>query len=392
MDLTEAHRLLFCDEPAYPLNAAAPPIFQTSLFTFDSYQDMAAVYAGEQRLVYTRGDNPTVQVFEELVARLEGADAGRGFASGMAAITATVMAFVSGGDRLVTVCNVYGDAYKMFEKLLRPAGVTIDYVDGSDPEAVARALPGAKMLYVETPTTLTFELQHLPTLAALAQQHGVVTAIDNSWATPLYQNPIAHGIDLVIHAASKYLGGYSDTVAGVVVGRQDLIDRINGRTYPYLGAKLSPFDAFLLVRGLRSLTLRMPVHMSSGMTIARRLRDHPEVTSVLHPAFSSHPGRETLTGYGGVFSFLVSDAIDVPAFADALRLIRLGVSWGGPESLLVPLSVTAGMPPAPNPFVHFGISDRMIRLNVGLEPVDAIWSDLEQALEHAAKSGNRFSQ
>lgn len=388
MDFSDAQNTLFCDHPAYAMNAAAPPIFQTSLFTFDSYEAMAEVYAGEPRLVYSRGDNPSVMEFETLTATLEGADAGRAFSSGMAAITATVMAFLSKGDRLVSVCNVYGDAYKMFEKLLVPFGVQVDYVDGSNPEALARALPGARMVYLESPTTLTFELQDLPAIAAMARKHGVISVIDNSWATPLYQQPIRHGVDLVIHAASKYLGGYSDTVAGVVVGRRELIDLINSRTYLTLGAKLSPFEAFLLVRGLRSLPMRMPIHMANGVTLAQRLADHPDVEQVHHPVFDTHPGRGTLSGFGGLFSFIVSDAIDVPTFANALRLIRLGVSWGGPESLLVPLALTAGMGPRANPFERFGISPRMIRLNVGLEPVERLWNDLETALKAARRTSS----
>lgn len=383
-DFTEAREILFA-RTDYAANAAAPPIFQTSLFSFDTYEDMAAVFAGEPRLVYSRGDNPTVMEFESLTAALEGAEAGRAFSSGMAAIAAVVMAFVQAGDRVVTVRNVYGDAFKLFEKLLVPLGVRFDYIDGSDPDAVAAALPGAKLLYLENPTTLMFEEQDLSALTALAKERGVITAIDNSWATPLYQQPVRHGVDLVIHAASKYLGGYSDTVAGVVVGRKDLIDRINGLTYPYLGAKLSPFEAFLLTRGLRSLPLRMPLHMSGGLEIAARLAAHPDVEQVFHPGLRTVTGPRSLTGFGGVFSFEVSPAVDVPRFANALRHIRLGVSWGGPESLLVPLKVAVPTAPSPvaNPFARFGISPRLIRLAVGLEPVETLWDDMSAALAAA---------
>lgn len=383
-DFTAAREILFA-RTDYAANAAAPPIFQTSLFSFDTYEDMAAVFAGEPRLVYSRGDNPTVMEFESLTAALEGAEAGRAFSSGMAAIAAVVMAFVQTGDRVVTVRNVYGDAFKLFEKLLVPLGVRFDYIDGTDPEAVAAALPGARLLYLENPTTLTFEEQDLSALTALARQHGVITAIDNSWATPLYQQPVRHGVDLVIHAASKYLGGYSDTVAGVVVGRKELIDRINGLTYPYLGAKLSPFEAFLLTRGLRSLPLRMPLHMAGGLEIAARLAAHDDVEQVFHPGLRPTGANRSLTGFGGVFSFEVSPAIDVPRFANALRHIRLGVSWGGPESLLVPLKVAVPATPStvPNPFSRFGISPRLIRLAVGLEPVESLWEDLSTALTAA---------
>jgi cystathionine beta-lyase/cystathionine gamma-synthase len=382
--LIEATSLLGGGED-HPFASAVPPIFQTSLFTFASYAEMAEVYAGRSRqLIYSRGDNPTVMEFERLVAALEGAEAGRAFSSGMGAISATVLAFVSAGDRIVTIRNVYSDAYRLFELLLSRFGVTVDYVDGGDPMAVEAALPGAKLLYLENPASLTFELQDIAALAGMARAHGVVTAIDNSWATPLFQKPIAHGVDLVIHAASKYLGGHSDTVAGIVVGSAGHIARINAQTYAYLGAKLSPFEAWLLLRGLRSLPLRMPRHMQSGLAIAERLRAHADVERVHHPAFSDHPGRATLSGYGGLFSFEVSPAIDVPAFVDALRLIRIGVSWGGPESLVVPALAPLQLQKA-NCFARFGISPRLIRLNIGIEHVEALWADLEQALRQARR-------
>jgi cystathionine beta-lyase/cystathionine gamma-synthase len=364
----------------HPARAAVPPVFQTSLFTFDTYAEMADVYAGRsQRLIYTRGDNPTVMEVERLVAALEGAEAARAFSSGMGAISATVLAFVEAGDRIVTVRHVYSDAYRLFELLLARLGIKIDYVDGSDPEAVAAALPGAKLLYLESPTSMVFELQDIALLARMAREHGVVTAIDNSWATPLYQKPIAHGIDLVIHAASKYLGGHSDTVAGVVAGSAEHIARINAQTYPYLGAKLSPFEAWLLIRGLRTLTLRLPQHMRSGLILAERLKGHPEVERVMHPVYSNHPGKATLTGYSGLFSFEVTDAIDVPRFVDALQLFRLGVSWGGPESLVVPALAPLELTKA-NCFSSFGVSPRTIRVHVGLDDADALWDDLQDAL------------
>ena len=382
--LIDAASLLGAGE-AYPMASAVPPIFQTSLFTFDTYADMAEVYAGRShQLIYSRGDNPTVMEFERLIAALEGAQAGRAFSSGMGAISATILAFVAAGDRIVTIRNVYSDAYRLFEILLAKFGVTVDYVDGGDPAAVEAALPGAKLLYLESPSSMVFELQDIAALAAMAKAHGVVSAIDNSWATPLFQKPIAHGVDLVIHAASKYLGGHSDTVAGVVVGSAEHIARINAQSYAYLGAKLSPFEAWLLLRGMRSLPLRMPQHMKSGLVIAERLKGHAQVERVLHPVYSNHPGKATLSGYGGLFSFEVSDAIDVPALVDALRLIRIGVSWGGPESLVVPALAPLQLAKA-NCFSRFGISPRLVRLNIGIESPEALWADLEQALHQARR-------
>ena len=238
--LGEAATLLAHDDP-FPGNAVVPPIYQTSLFTFASYADMADTFAGRRKQpIYSRGDNPTVMEFEARVAALEGAEAARGFSSGMAAISATLLAFVGAGERIVAVRNCYGDAYRLFERLFPRLNIKVDYVDGSDPDAVAAALPGTKLLYLESPTSMLFELQDIAHLARLAKEQGIVTTIDNSWATPVFQKPISHGVDLVLHSASKYLGGHSDTVAGVVAGSAAHIKHINEQTYSQLGAKLSP--------------------------------------------------------------------------------------------------------------------------------------------------------
>ena len=383
--IAEAATLLAHDD-SFDSGAVVPPIYQTSLFTFGSYAEMADTFAGKRRQpIYSRGDNPTVMEFEKRVAALEGAEAARGFASGMAAISATVLAFVGAGDRIVAVRNCYGDAYRLFERLLPRLNIKVDYVDGSDPDAVAAALPGAKLLYLESPTSMMFELQDLPHLTRLAREHGIVTTIDNSWATPVFQKPIAHGVDLVLHSASKYLGGHSDTVAGVVAGSADHIRRINEQTYSYLGGKLSPFDAWLLLRGLRTLPLRLPHHMKSGLTIAERLKAHGKVERVNHPVYSNHPGKATLAGYTGLFSFEVTDDVDIPAFVDALTYFRIGVSWGGHESLVVPAKASLEQTPGVNSMARFGVSPRTIRVNIGLEDVEDLWSDIAQAFEKSKK-------
>jgi cystathionine beta-lyase/cystathionine gamma-synthase len=383
--LAEAATLLVHDEP-FPCGAVVPPIYQTSLFTFASYADMADAFAGRRKQpIYSRGDNPTVMEFEARIAALEGAEAARGFSSGMAAISSTVLAFVGAGERIVAVRNCYGDAYRLFQRLLPHLGIEVDYVDGSDPDAVAAALPGAKMLYLESPTSMVFDLQDIAHYAKMARERGIVTTIDNSWATPLFQKPTTHGIDLVLHSASKYLGGHSDTVAGVVAGSAALINQINERTYSYLGAKLSPFEAWLLLRGLRTLPLRLPHHMRSALTIAERLKNHGSVERVIHPAWSNHPGKATLAGYSGLFSFEVTEDVDIPVLVDAFKLFRIGVSWGGHESLVVPALASLQQTPDANSIGRFGVSPRLVRLHVGLEHVEDLWTDLQQALERARK-------
>jgi cystathionine beta-lyase/cystathionine gamma-synthase len=383
--LERAATLLAHDENL-PFDPVVPPIYQSSLFTFRSYQEMEDAFAGRiSRPIYSRGDNPTVMEFERRVAALEGTEAARAFSSGMGAISATVLAFVSSGDRILSARHIYGDTFRLFQRLLPRFGITVDYVDATDPESVAAQLPGARLLYLESPSSNVFELQELPRLAALARSHGVLTAVDNSWATPLFQQPARHGIDLVLHSASKYLGGHSDTVAGVVAGGAELIRRVNETTYSMFGAKLSPFEAWLLLRGLRSLPLRLQRHESSGLRIAAQLRDHPSVLRVMHPAFSNHPGGATLLGSTGLFSFEANSTIDVPAFVDALTLFRIGVSWGGHESLIVPALATLQQTPGSNSLSYFGVTEGTIRLHVVLEDPAALWADLEQALLKARR-------
>ncbi|OAP36416.1 hypothetical protein AU381_18055 [Sinorhizobium glycinis] len=369
-----------------PYTAAVPPIYQSSLFLFDSYAELEDVFAGRSsRPIYSRGDNPTVRLLERRIAEMEGTEEARAFSSGMGAIAATVLAFVQPGDRIVTVRHVYSDAFRFFEKVLKRFGVRVDYIDGTDTDRLVAAIPGARLVYLESPTSMVFELQDLPAIAKAAREHGVLTIVDNSWATPLFQQPLAAGTDIVIHAASKYLGGQSDTVAGLVAGSRDHIATINREIYPYTGAKLSPFEAWLVLRNIETLPLRMRHHHDAGLKVAAWLAAHAHVRRVMHPAFADHPGRATLRGYGGIFSFEVSEATDVAIFVDALRLIRIGVSWGGPESLVVPAKAALSISPETNVFARFGVSDRTIRLNIGLHQPEDVIADLRQAFAVAAR-------
>jgi cystathionine beta-lyase/cystathionine gamma-synthase len=380
-----AMELLAHDAESHEFGAVVPSIAQTSLFTFETFADMSDTFAGRKsRNVYSRTTNPTVSLFERKLAGLEAAEDAIGFPSGMAAISGAVLAFVEPGDRIVCVRHVYPDAYRLFETLLRRLRIAVDYVDGADLAAVGAALPGAKLLYLESPTSWMMQAHDVGALAALARRHGVLSLIDNSWATPLFQQPVALGVDLVIHSASKYIGGHSDTVAGVVAGGGEAVARIRRTICPYLGAKLAPFEAWLLLRGLRTLPARMLTHEAAALAIARRLREHPNVTAVHHPALerSMPPG---LHGTSGLFSFEAD--IDIPLLCDALRLFRLGVSWGGHESLVVPALVTRVQAAGPNSALDFAVPERMVRLHVGLEGVETLWSDLQQGLDRARRGG-----
>ena len=375
--------LIGAHDEGHAFAAVVPPIVQTSLFTFGNYDEMLDTYAGrKERFVYSRAANPTVRVFEEMLARMEKAEDAVGFASGMAAISAAIITFVEPGDRIVAVRNVYPDAYRLFGTILKRMKIEVEYVDGLDLEAVDAALSGAKLFYMESPTSWEMEAHDVGALAALAKKHGALSVIDNSWASPVFQQPVTLGVDLVLHSASKYISGHSDVVAGVVAGSKEMVGRLRGEALSYLGGKLAPFDAWLLTRGLRTLAIRMKAHEASALEIARRLAAREDVTKVCHPGLKNRlpPG---LSGTSGLFSFHLSERIDIKAFCDRLSLFKLGVSWGGHESLIVPGEVVLAQKAQPNSARAFGLDPRSVRIHVGLEGTEALWRDLEAAFEAA---------
>jgi cystathionine beta-lyase/cystathionine gamma-synthase len=364
--------------------AVAPPIVQTSLFTFDSYQAFEDRMAGRSNdPLYTRVQNPTVTAFEKLMAQAEEGEAAVGFASGMAAISSAVLAFVKPGDRIVCIEHVYPDAYRLFERLLRPFGVGVSYHSVEEFQSDPDLLKGVKLAYLESPNSVVFQAMDLVTVAAHAKRHGTLTVIDNSWATPLFQRPLTLGIDIVLHSASKYLSGHSDTVAGVVVASAELIARIRDLTLPLLGGKLAPFEAFLLTRGMRTLGLRMRQHQSTANMFVDRLGNHPLVQAVNSPGPNIVPG---LTGRSGLLSVELKEGVDIPRLADSLKLFRLGVSWGGFESLILPTRIGLAQAGEQNSMQRFGVSDRIVRLSLGLEDPNDLWADFETALSASAQT------
>jgi len=363
--------------------AVSPPIYQTSLFTFESYQAMVDRFSGEStRPIYSRVDNPTVSVLLEKMCQIEHGESALAFSSGIAAISNAILGQVQSGDRIVCVKHVYPDTYRLLKCICARFGVTTDFVDGTDLTAIEKALPGARLLYLESPTTWIMEEQDLKSIATMAKAEAVTTIVDNSWATPIFQKPLQVGIDLVVHSASKYISGHSDTVAGLLVGKQSIIDMLVAETTPYLGAKLSAQEAALLLRGLRTLPIRLQRHQESALTIARRLAEHRCVTRVYHPGLTPRD-YSLLKGYGGLFSFEIDDAVDIPTFCNSLSLFRLGVSWGGYESLVMPAAVSLTQTGEHSAAVDFGVSPRLIRLFIGLEDPDELWSDLGAAFANA---------
>jgi cystathionine beta-lyase/cystathionine gamma-synthase len=332
--------------------------------------------------IYSRVDNPTVSVLLEKMCQLESGERALAFSSGIAAISNAILGQARSGDRIVCVKHVYPDTYRLLKCICARFGISTEFVDGTDLVAIEKSLPGARLLYLESPTTWVMEEQDLDSIATMASSAAVTTIVDNSWATPIFQKPLQVGIDLVVHSASKYISGHSDTVAGLLVGKQSIIDKLAAETTPYLGAKLSAQEAALLLRGLRTLPLRLQRHQESALTIARKLKDHRSVTRVYHPGLITRE-HSLLQGYGGLFSFEVNDAVNIPAFCDSLSIFRLGVSWGGYESLVMPAAASINQAGEHNAAIEFGVSPRLIRFFIGLEDPDELWSDIVAALANA---------
>lgn len=362
--------------------APVPPIVQTSLFTFSDYKAFEDRMAGlSDTALYTRVQNPTVAAFEGLMAQAEAGEAAVGFASGMAAISSTLLAFVKPGDRIACIEHVYPDTYRFMERMLRPFGVAVDYFPAARFEDDPDLLDGVTLAYLESPSSVVFRAINLPKVAAHAARHGCLSMIDNSWASPVFQNPLTSGIDIVLHSASKYISGHSDTVAGVVISSRDNIARIRDLTLPLLGGKMAPFEAFLLTRGLRTLTARMRQHEATANLFVDRLSALPQVRTINAPGANSVPG---LTGRAGLLSFEFDESVDIPAFADALKIFRLGVSWGGFESLALPARIGLAQAGEQNSMQKFGVSPNLVRLSLGLEDADDLWADFEAALTRSA--------
>lgn len=365
--------------PAAGHGTVTPPIVQTSLFTFQDYDSFVARMAGQSDApVYTRVQNPTVAEFERLMAQAEGAEAAVGFASGMGAIAAAIMAFIQPGQRIACVEHVYSDTYRLLERTIRPMGIEIDYHPINAFEEQPDLLKGYALAYLESPSSIVMQVMNLQQVAEHARRHGVVTMTDNSWATPVFQQPRRLGVDIVLHSASKYIGGHSDTVAGVAVGSAEHIGRIRDLTLPLLGAKLAPFEAFLLTRSLRTLHLRMERHQATANHFVDRLGQEPLVRQTHSPGANAVPG---LTGRSGLLSLELDPDVDVARFCNALSIFRLGVSWGGFESLALPAQASLSQAGQFNSMQRFGVSPQLVRLSLGLEDPEDLWCDFHQALQ-----------
>jgi cystathionine beta-lyase len=375
-------------ESDLPFNAVSPPIFQTSIFCFGSFDAFRSAMADEQaNFIYSRGNNPTVELVERKLAALEHGERAKLVSSGSAAISHCIAAFVKAGDHIVSVRDCYSWAKQMMSNYLSRFNVETTYVDGSDPADFEAAIrPNTKLIYLESPTTLTFKLQDLTAVAAIARKRGIKTVIDNTWCTPLYQNPLDLGIDLVLHSVSKYLGGHSDVVAGAIIGSDRDIGHIFTTEFQQFGTVPDPFMAWLVLRGMRTLQVRLAAHDAAGRYVASFLEEQPAVESVLHPFLPSYPqaalAARQMRGGASLFSFRLKtkDLDHVRTFVDTLTMFRRAVSWGGYESLVFPNAAS----PFPGGVIP---EDRisLIRLHIGLEDKDLLVRDLDRALRAMEK-------
>lgn len=371
------------DRESY-FNAVAPPIIQTSNFAFKSVEALRKAFQDEySTFLYSRGLNPTVSILSKKLAALDGAEDCLVFNSGAAAIFSSVVANVKSGDHIVSVEKPYSWAKKLFEVLLPRFNVSTTYVDGRDLANFEKAIqPSTKILYLESPNSWAFALQDLRGVAALARQYGLITICDNSYATPLYQRPIDAGIDLVLQSATKYIGGHSDVVAGVLSGKKEMLKKIFNNEYNTAGNGIQPFNAWLLLRGLRTLPARLKTVSENTLRIIGYLKQHEKVEKIIFPFDPDFPqyqlARRQMSGACGLFSFVlkVENYHQMQAFAEGLKHILMAVSWGGHESLIIPGCAIID----PGEFDKSNEDHRVVRMYVGLEDPAYIIADLEQGL------------
>jgi cystathionine beta-lyase/cystathionine gamma-synthase len=373
--------------------AVVPPVFQNSLFTFKDWDDIDAAFDDRtNRPIYTRLVNPTTRIAEQKIAALAGASGldleARLTASGMAAVSAAVFHAVSAGDHVVAVKNVYGPTNNFLNSYLRrKIGLETTFVSGSALQDFEQAItPKTKLIVLESPSSAVFSLQNISEVAKLARSKGILTMIDNTWATPLYQKPLDMGIDLEIHSASKYLGGHSDVVGGVIIGSRERMHSITVQEGELFGGTIAPWTSWLITRSLRTLSMRLERHQTNALQVAVFLEKHPKIRQVRYPGLKSHPqydlGCQQMSGFTGLMGFELDtdDLTRIKRFFNSLEYFQIGVSWGGHESLIYAPAISYLKELPPDRFKDLGISMGDMRISVGLEDANDLIQDLSDSL------------
>lgn len=375
-------------DPLSADGALTPPLHLTSTFAFETAEQGGARFAGEAPgHIYTRISNPTTDLLEQRMASLEGGAAAVAMASGMGAITSVLWSFLRAGDELITDKTLYGCTFSFFQHGLSRFGVTVTHVDLTNPLALETAISDkTKIVYFETPANPNMRLVDISAISAIAKRHGAKTVVDNTYATPVQTRPLEHGADIVVHSATKYLGGHGDLVAGIAIGTEDDMTEVRMvGVKDMTGSVLAPFNAMLILRGLKTLSLRVQRHAQSAQQVAEMLTDHPAVGSVYYPGlpgFAQHAlAKRQMDGFGGMIAFeLKGGYASGIAMMNRLQLIRRAVSLGDAETLIQhPASMTHSTYSREEREAH-GISEGLVRISVGLEDVSDLIADLHQAL------------
>jgi len=360
--------------------AVSFPIYQATAFRHPALGESTG-------FDYARTKSPTRSVLEEAAAELESGDAAFACSSGMAALQ-TIFAYFSSGDHLIVSLDLYGGTYRLLERVMSRFGVTATYVDTNDLDQLGASLtPNTKAILIETPTNPLMMITDIEKVAAWAKTHGLLTIVDNTLLTPYFQRPIELGADIVIHSASKYLGGHNDVLAGLIITKGEELSAQMAFLHNSIGAVLGPQDSFLLARGMKTLALRMERHQSNATAIAKHLQNHPAIAEVFYPGLPDHSGHDIQSrqssGNTGIFSFKVKDARYVAPILQHVKLIAFAESLGGVESLMTYPTVQTHADIPEHIRQAVGVDDRLLRFSVGIEHVDDLIADLDQALEKA---------
>lgn len=374
----------------FPYKAMSMPIVQSSNFTFDSIDHvLQAMGSDEDDYVYTRGGNPTIKVFEQLMATLEKGNYAVGFSSGMGAISAVIMSLLEAGDEIIINQTLYGNTFNFVTKTLERFGIKHKIVNLQDLSALKEAVsPETKLIYFESPENPTLGIVDIQGVCDLAKEHGIKVVIDNTFATPYHQNPLELGVDVVVHSASKYICGHGDVVGGVAIANdKEYMDRLRFQFMCLFGSVISPFDAWLLIRGLKTFSTRMAKHNKNAQRVAEFLEAHPKIEKVHYPGLKTNPSYEVAkkqmkNGFGGILSFeLKGDYEDAVRFVEQVRLAKLAVSLGDCDTLVELPTVMTHKGYSQDVLDSMGIKENLIRMSIGLEDPEDIIDDISRGLD-----------
>lgn len=376
------------EEPAKKFGSVVPPIYQNSLFTFEKWDNLVEAFSSpDDSYIYTRGNNPSVEVVENKIAKICKGEKARLFSSGMGAISSVLMHCLSNGDHIIVAKNIYSTTSNFIKNYLTEKfNITYSIIEDTDIEVIKSLINDkTKAIYLESPTSKLLTMYDISKITELAKERNIKTIIDNTWATPVFFNPLELGIDFEIHSCSKYIGGHSDIVAGVIIASEKEINVISHEELSFLGAKIAPFEAWLIMRSLRTLPLRMRQHYESALEVTNFLENHKCVREVFYPALKSSQyhdiWKKQMSGASGVFAFnLNTDNVDkIIAFINKLKIFKIGISWGGHESLVYATSISNLDAVKLQKKTEFPLG--MIRLSIGLENVEDLIEDLSEALK-----------